>query len=927
MSTKDKAATCIQASFRGFRWRTMHRRWVKAVTKLQALQRGRYTRRNFYMLQERFQQATRRRQIRIWHNEQELYFLQHTNVEDLERVRQFQQQHSARLIQRRWRRIRNFTAAARDEIDVTIAPKDRIYTFDPIGIATSGNKTHVERFSHWRQDIETTELLGCAASPGSNQKLPVASDQKLPVAIATKKKFAAKRRAIQERIKQKVAQKKEEDLSSGAASYENGAKKGSNFEKNRRRDLYQQVVAMKHTTLQRVLQHKQTRTSRQEREEITSRLIASCENQIQHLQAETPEQMTSLQEKDQRMHNTEMMVEWDSARRIRAWNHHRRAVCSVLDKRHWWQTYLAGDERDIRQVVMTKSPWEDETQIWSWPRTISNNQEKHESDMYEVDQGPSIAVWPSTEIQRFLVGDKNMERPHIQKAEPLDDNAASEWWKAHCTQSHLAINGALLIKRPCRAECSGNYTRGEDKISVCTMELVANRDLYNLQRNAKHAARVKNLEQDVEQQITDLVTRVEQYVRDIEAQVEVNTQVALEVSRQKMEQQARITREEESAVTLQRYARGMLGRRHAREVRAEFFVMVRGRAIRRGRCEECGDQRAVLECRQCEESLHFCPICWVHVHSTRRRKTHVAIPMTNVVAPTHKLLDETSKDVRLSKAPTADMTNMNLESVEDNSRKILLPQKQSTTQTAEPVTGNLMKSTSEIRVQLARHVEEFPVEMGETIKSTALKFREACQLACRVGVRERKPLMIADIPLVNRSIEDSLDVPITDGQAHFTNSIDISAIDGNRILTIEKTALVERSESAGASVDSTSTVEKENNPDVETIPLLEANVEQESKESKRNLNLEKPISDEIVNIDTILHASFNAAGKLENHESASTIEDLTKEALDPALRLVESEIPNDTENLADPLISIDIPATLTSEIVELPVVHEKKSTE
>ncbi|KAG6963756.1 hypothetical protein JG687_00006373, partial [Phytophthora cactorum] len=62
-----------------------------------------------------------------------------------------------------------------------------------------------------------------------------------------------------------------------------------------------------------------------------------------------------------------MMERWDPARRIRAWNHHRRAVCSVLDKRRWWQTQLAGDERDIRQVVVAKSPWEDENKIWLWP--------------------------------------------------------------------------------------------------------------------------------------------------------------------------------------------------------------------------------------------------------------------------------------------------------------------------------------------------------------------------------------------------------------------------------------------------------------------------------------------------------------------------------------------------------------------------------
>ncbi|EGZ09998.1 hypothetical protein PHYSODRAFT_318450 [Phytophthora sojae] len=292
--------------------------------------------------------------------------------------------------------------------------------------------------------------------------------------------------------------------------------------------------------------------------------------------------MTAPKEDNQQA--ASQVEKWDPARRIQAWNHHRRAVCSVLDKQHWWQTQLAGDERDIRCMVVAKSPWEDENSIWVWPRSGHDNQKED----------------GSTKIQRFLVGAKSTEQHH-QPIKPVTDDEASEWWRAHCTQSHLVTSGALFIENLYRAEFRSNFRNEGDVFPVCTSEVVANRDLYELQQRAKRAARTKSLEQDIEQRIKALTAQVERRVHEMESQVEANTQLALEIAQRKVEQRARITREQQATMTIQRYARGMQGRKCARELRAEFFVMVRGRAIRRGRCEECGDQRAVLECQQCEK--------------------------------------------------------------------------------------------------------------------------------------------------------------------------------------------------------------------------------------------------------------------------------------------------------------------------------------
>lgn len=552
------------------------------------------------------------------------------------------------------------------------------------------------------------------------------------------------------RIKRKAAQEKANTESTPKlrAYVRSGTTEGTKPVVNRRRELYDEVVAMKNATVKRVLRYERgTRASRPDKELFSAQLAASCENRVKHLRGESTEQMAALEENSQQVHDeAQIMEKWDPARRIRAWNHHRCAVCSVLNKRHWWQTKLAGDERDIRRVVVAKSPWEDEKNIWVWPRSESD----HQKDDTDSARSPfSVSSWPSMEIQRFLFGDNGMEAPQDQLNRPVSDDEASEWWRAHCTQSHLATNGTLIIEKPYSAEFSSNVSNEGDVFPVCTSEVVANRDLYKLQEQAKRAARTRSLERDVEQRIKDLTTQVERRVHEMEVQVEANTQLALEILQRKKEQRARISREQQASMTIQRYARGMQGRKCAREVRAEFFVLVRGRAIRRGRCEECGDQRAVLECQQCEESLHFCPICWVHVHSTRRRKTHVAIPMATVVAPTPVQEAESTKSSTM-KESTADSSQAKVVSIEENLvpslRSLPSPPKQSTTRSAEPARVKLKKPVIDTKNRSANSSKQGDIrstalaKVAGTRKSTTPELTEACALARHVRVEIQEAL-------------------------------------------------------------------------------------------------------------------------------------------------------------------------------------------
>ncbi|GMF11195.1 unnamed protein product [Phytophthora lilii] len=739
--------------------------------------------------QESYRQATRRRQIRIWRNEQEIEFLQNTNAADLERVRAFQQQHSARLIQRGWRAANQSAAHLKGEQAEDIDPSDRVYTFDPFKLATTDG-----RATQWRHNNE--KCVERAKHPPSlllnkdEIRATTTANKKLPAAIANEKAFESRRKEIQDRIKRKAAQQKINTRSSAKtrASVNCETTENAKAAVNRRRDLYEQVIAMKRTTAQRVLRYdREARVSRQDKELLSAQLVASIENRLKHLRSESPEQMKSSIEDNQELQAEAGLLEkWDLARRMNAWNNHRRAVFAVLDKRHWWQTHLAGDERDIRHVVVAKSPWEDENKIWVWPRGESSNQKEANGSIDPDDSPSATSPWPSLKIQRFLVGVESQN----QSLSPVNDDEASEWWRAHCTQSHLTANGALKIDKPYSTEFSNNVTSEGDVFPVCTSEEVANRDLYLLQQRAKRAARTKSLERDIEQRIIALTAQVERRVHEMEVQVEANTQLALELVQRKEEQRARITREQEAAMTIQRYTRGMHGRRCAREQRAEFFVMVRGRAIRRGKCEECGDQRAVLECQQCEESLHFCPICWVHVHSTRRRKTHVAIPMTTVVAPTPTQTVEATPSAAVN--TTSELSKTRVTPVEKSTgprlRALPSPPKHSTTRSVKSagVNGNTCKGDAKIRS--AKSSKHDAAQMSTPVNvsgNTIPELAEACALARRVRAEvDKAPVPTtgdAYVSVHNFAAEDlaseEVDFSTVDGDCAVVNGVDVGSED------------------------------------------------------------------------------------------------------------------------------------------------------
>jgi hypothetical protein len=83
--------------------------------------------------------------MRIWQQEQELYFLQHTSASKYIEVRDFQKNHGAKIIQRKWR-----------SIHPTKKTKDDQTNFDPFIFQPDFSILQKEQQQQQQQDKEPT---------------------------------------------------------------------------------------------------------------------------------------------------------------------------------------------------------------------------------------------------------------------------------------------------------------------------------------------------------------------------------------------------------------------------------------------------------------------------------------------------------------------------------------------------------------------------------------------------------------------------------------------------------------------------------------------------------------------------------------------------------------------------------------------------
>ncbi|KAJ0405094.1 hypothetical protein P43SY_000505 [Pythium insidiosum] len=621
--TPDQAAALIQARVRGAQCRERQQRLVRGITRLQARQRGRYTRREFAQLLEFYNEQlsyleqARQRQRRIWQHEQELYFLQHTTSEQLERIRAFQHRRAARVIQREWRR--SHPPHLRH-----LGPHDETEPFDPFG---------------FERDQSATLSCETVDEPAEYFAEDAAVDVKIPWAVDAET-IAKRRLELRERLRRRRHPPKQQQAATSAS------------DTCKRRELYETLMATRQRVAER-LQHVHRR-DRKDRDLETARRLESCDRRLAFLLDEA--RVASLVSKrasfdrvqrelskrasfDRVQRERQAFVtatrSWSEHRKRDAWRHHTQALASVNSKTSWSETFVAGRRRDI-STVFASSPWEHELQIWqpNQPKQHPSTTTDHVSlgSLRDVLHQFQLGVAPEKHV-----GDGDNQSTH-ELPEPMSDRDASVWWRAHATQSHFGYSHLLAARRRRdvlrRLNVVGRSDDDDDSSDlveqqgcIITPEMTANPVLYELYQKAVERMAEDEVHTAAEQRKTKREQQVQRTVDAVEAQIASNTRRLLDARLEAERASARITAEQQAATTIQRVARGRLGRRAADEHKATYFVMVRGRAIRKGKCEECGEQRAVLECRECDESLHFCPTCWVQVHSTRRRKVHVPIPM------------------------------------------------------------------------------------------------------------------------------------------------------------------------------------------------------------------------------------------------------------------------------------------------------------
>ncbi|DAZ94186.1 TPA: hypothetical protein N0F65_004900, partial [Lagenidium giganteum] len=614
--TPEAAATAIQARYRGHRHRKQHHRAVRGVTKLQARQRGRATRREFQQLlafhtqHAGFLEATKQRQRRIWAHEQELYFLRHTTSEQYDAVRQFQKKRSARVIQRGWKQ-RTIRQTPRTQARRAARQRE---PFDPFGFVGAAAAYHAASSESW---TKRDTLQSLAASP----TIP---PPQLPAVIATAEGFAERRKRIQERIQERS---KEMTKHERIQSPNKAREKMSSREK--RQLLYQQLIRERQQTINKLAAYDdQWRETRDTRQYDIATILASCDARLQRLR-ERSDTTTAGGEPILRAAKAESssMQAWPAKRQASAWMEHKSALDGARHNGKWWSTVIAAKQQDIRQVSAC-SPWDTDKMVWKWPH--EENRAFSEAASSGARQKSAISdALMATSLPDPDDHSHDGKENHTACRQLLDDTVASSWWRAHCTQSHLV------------SSATDNNSTDDGARKTITPEMVANTKLYAQYLLVQERRRHIEIEKHVKAANRKTLSETNKLVYEIDTQVDVNTKLQQQVLVRRQQRKAQKSREEQAATHIQRCVRGASGRQRAKEVRAQYFVMVRGRAIRRGMCEECGEQRAVLECGECEEGIHFCPSCWVSVHSTRRRKAHTPLPM--VLLPLTHATEEPKK--------------------------------------------------------------------------------------------------------------------------------------------------------------------------------------------------------------------------------------------------------------------------------------------
>ncbi|EQC31133.1 hypothetical protein, variant [Saprolegnia diclina VS20] len=582
MKTPDQAAALIQARWKGVAYRQKAATFERAVTTLQARQRGRYVRRRFVeykgfrLEQAAFESESKKRRERIWHHQQQLLYMESISPDQYEKLMALRQARAARVIQKRWNDYRAYKANARLEWS-----------------STDDEDDDDERY--WKQASvasSTQSSIGTAPAPDA------AIDPEVYLQTKTR---------LQQTIKQRVhALARTAPWKHAVPEYATKAEK-----LQLRKLAYTRLSDQAKTTHAHLAHHKKEfRAQRADAELEKKALLARCERRMAALSQPPP--MPSL---EQGASINDYPLPKLRRRRHEALTTHKNIMTSLKAPRIY-DMPVAGTVYDMRRHP-EHWPYTDVDRVWCWPQEYVASLNVAPPDDAPASDDP-LAVFVGT-----------------------DPTLTELPWLAFSHKMQFEPTPASSSTLPPRLHA---YRRQKTE-----------GDAYGDGFDASVQAQTKHL------------------VAQVSAQIHFNTQ-----RRRQLEEESRQLprpvappssaidyaqlRKHNMALRIQAQYRGHRGRQAAHEIRAQHFVLVRGRAIRKGLCEECADQKAVLLCKSCEESRHFCPQCWVHVHSTRRRKNHVPMPMVAPPKTDHRTLIDSRPPPIVTASPerplppTSDMT-------------------------------------------------------------------------------------------------------------------------------------------------------------------------------------------------------------------------------------------------------------------------------
>ncbi|KAF0686673.1 Aste57867_21515 [Aphanomyces stellatus] len=451
----------------------------------------------------------------------------------------------------------------------------------------------------WDDDDDDDDDASSVASDGTTAAV-VAADV-----------FLAKKQAICMRVQQKVRQWSEKHPWKLVESSD-----ASKAEKTQARlDTYRKLQTDTQALRQRVQTYCATvRQPRRDQPATAATRVAQCERRL-HALMHPPPLPTATIATDNATAPSLPALPKSKARRVAATKHHDAIVSSVAAATKTYEMPVAGTVYDMRHRRPPPS-WAiaGHDKVWTWPHATAAVHTDSNMDPH---------------VETFLGG--------ASTANEVDDDALIWPLYASRTRDTMPLVPSM-VTHPALLACLNQPSKMDD-------------DAYG----TTFAATVSAQSQHV--------------VADVTSQIQFNTQLRMAQDKTKDTPSppppsaaddeddveavlgtdyARLRRDY-MATRIQRRVRGLQGRQHANTIRAEYFVMVRGHAVRKGVCEECGDVPAVLQCNACEESTHFCPGCWVHVHSTRRRRLHVPVPMAVAPPPATAL----PKPAAVAPRPTA----------------------------------------------------------------------------------------------------------------------------------------------------------------------------------------------------------------------------------------------------------------------------------